>query len=705
MQQLKTSKHTIGLIAVSSWLISAPVYADGQNQANFEESVYSSTYRNTATKNALPPEKTPQGYSIIDQEDIQNKGHSSLAEALRYTAGVNTQLRGGAVTRFDLYNIRGFNNDKTYYDGLPLFNNQWNLVPQIDPQGIAQVEVFKGPTSVLYGAMPPGGMVNIISNSPSNEPYTKIHLSTGTGKLFETGVQSKGALSQQLNYSIDGLIRNKDGQANTSREERRMISPQITWQPNETTLVNFNLYHQKDPNAGVYNALPAKGLFLKNKNGELKTNAYMGDKNLNTYDRDVTIVGYKINHKISDNWTYLNNFKHFSGTAYQENTYATGLAADESTLGRRAYLTDEESKAWAMDNQLSGQFDIGQTQHDLLIGIDYQTQKSDIKYEDAAIAPINLFSGNNAQVDRDSVSLKNTAYNSDFQRKYDQLGLYIQDQITLNNLTIMAGLRHDKYKGTEEGKKYGAKTKTSNSHSPTTGRVGLLYSFDSGIAPFISYAQGFEPQTGKNRNGEEFDVSKSQQIELGTKFNSADKTTDLTLSAYNIKKTNVPTKDPNGGTYDQVQAGEITAKGLELELSKQFNDNFSVNLALTKQDVEITKDNSGLEGKTPIRTPDFLANAWLNYTLFDGVLSGTQLGLGIRHTSETQIDSANSGKVPSATLLDASINHDVASVPGLSVNLSANNIANKRSYSCYDKNSCWFGSERNVKATVSYEFQ
>lgn len=706
MKYLKINPSSaLSAVMMSSILLSGTARAEVESGLSYEESVYGSTYRNTATKNALPPEKTPQGYSIIDQEDIQQKGHASVAEALRYTTGVNTQLRGGAVTRADLYNVRGFNNDKTYYDGLPLFNNQWNLVPQIDPINIEQVEVFKGPTSVLYGAMPPGGMVNIISNPPSRDPSTKLHLSTGTGQLFETGIQSKGAVTEHVNYSVDGLVKNKDGQANTSKIERRMIAPQIDWQASENTLVNVNLYYQKDPSAGIYNTLPAKGLFLANQNGQLPTDAYMGDKSLNTYDRDVTILGYKINHNFSDNWRYLNNFKYFTGKAYQENTYSTGLASDEKTLGRRAYLTDEKSNAWAMDNQLSGQFTLGNTQHDVLLGLDYQTQKSNIKYEDTAISSIDLFAtNNNSQIDRSTVSFQNTAYSSDFDRTYDQLGVYIQDQVTINHLIVMAGLRKDKYKGKEEGKKYGTQSKTSNSHDPLTGRVGILYSFDSGLAPFISYAQGFEPQTGKTRNGQEFDVSESTQIELGTKFRTANQKTDLTVSAYNIEKSNVPTRDPSGGPNDVIQAGEITSKGIELELNQQITDALSVNLAVTRQDVEITKDNNGLQGKTPIRTPDTIASAWTNYNVVDGALAGSAFGIGVRYVGKAQINETNTGKVPSATLIDASASHDVNAVPGLALSLSASNLANKRHYSCYDASNCWFGATRSIKASASYEF-
>ncbi|CAK2423237.1 TonB-dependent receptor-like protein [Vibrio crassostreae] len=117
-------------------------------------------YRNTATKSALEPEETPQGITVIDEEQLEQRGVKSLNQALRYAPGVVTEQKGASVTMYDTFSIRGFSNNQSYYDGLVLpFLTGWNLQPQIDPIAIQQVEVFKGPTSVLYGAMPPGGMV------------------------------------------------------------------------------------------------------------------------------------------------------------------------------------------------------------------------------------------------------------------------------------------------------------------------------------------------------------------------------------------------------------------------------------------------------------------------------------------------------------------------------------------------------------------
>ncbi len=85
-------------------------------QANMETiQVLGDTYRNTATKTVLAPEETPQAVTVINRETLDQRQVSSLSEAVRYTPGVNTELRGGAVTRLDLFNIRGFINYQNFF--------------------------------------------------------------------------------------------------------------------------------------------------------------------------------------------------------------------------------------------------------------------------------------------------------------------------------------------------------------------------------------------------------------------------------------------------------------------------------------------------------------------------------------------------------------------------------------------------------------
>ncbi|WP_261843481.1 TonB-dependent siderophore receptor [Aliamphritea ceti] len=688
------------------------VLADGQsgtqatNQVQKDIVIIAETYRNTGTKSSLEPEETPQGISVIDQEKLNLRGVSSINEAMRYTPGVNTELRGGSVVRMDQFTIRGFQNAQNFYDGLPLLFNDWNLQPQIDAAAIEQIEIFKGPTSVLYGAMPPGGMVNIIAKQPNHDETGSISASIGSNNLRQTTIDKTGSIAgrEDLSYTFTGLARQKDSQAVTAEEERYLIAGSVDWQLTDQTLLNFNLYTQKDPAAGIYNTVPAAGSVFSNPNGELPTTSFAGDANWNVYDRDVTLLGYKLSHAFNDNWTFLHNARVMDADALQKNTYHSGsFAADNRTLNRRAYLTDESSKGFTVDNQLSGRVQLGNIEHNVLAGIDFQRLKSNIKYEDAATATIDLFAPDHHQINP-GMTLTNTVYSSDFDIERKQVGIYLQDQIRLGNWVVIAGGRYDDYKSTEKGRKYNAAVNNNIEQTNFSGRIGALYNFDNGLAPFISYSESFEPVGGSDRNGKVFKPATSHQWETGIKFAPLGSDTNFTLSAFRIMKENVLTRDPSGGALDQIQAGEVRSQGIEFEISSDLSDQLSVDFTATVLDMEFTKDNKGLQGKTPVWVPENKATLWTNYQLSNAM----RLGTGIRYVGKTQLDAANTRKVPGYTLVDLAMNLDLgaynSSLQGSSFNLSVNNLFDKRNVSCFDANNCWFGADRTIEATLKYEF-
>ena len=675
-----------------------------------ELTVYGDTYRSTATKTALAPEETPQSISVLDQQVLEMRDADSVAAALRYAPGVNTELRGGAVGRIDLFSMRGFINYQNYYDGLQLLYNDWNLQPQVDLAAVEQVEVFRGPTSTLYGAMPPGGMVNLISKKPSTRSDHRIELAGGSRNLLEASVDSAGQLGDSdLSYRLVALTRGRDGQAETSEEERHLIAPSVDWQVSEDTLVNFNLYYQKDPEMGIYTSLPASTVFKPNPNGRLPTDAFSGDANWNTFDKEVLMAGYKINHNINDNWNFLQNFRYTDAEAYQTNTYSTVLAADARTLSRRADLTDEATTGFTVDNQFSGRFRTGPLEHNLLVGVDYMELESDVRYEDSAAPDIDLFNPDYYQINPATIDMTGTAYSSDFTIDKKQLGVYLQDQVRLDRLVLIAGVRWDDFEGIEKGLKYGQQVDSKLEQDNVSVRAGALYELPGGFSPYLNYAESYEPQTGSDRNGREFDPSTGEQLEAGVKYKSADGLHQVNLAAFRIDKENVPTRDPNGGPYDKIQAGEVRSQGVELEALAQPTENLLLSLSYTLQDVEVTEDNTGLEGKTPIWVPEQMVSAWADYGFYDGALRGLTAGAGVRYIGEAELDAVtNEGKVPSATLVDVAIRYDLgmasAALKGTTLGLSVNNLMDERYYSCFDALNCWFGEERTVEASVAYAF-
>ncbi|EKO3854806.1 TonB-dependent siderophore receptor [Vibrio harveyi] len=704
--------HRSTLAVVVSALIAGHAVADEDVTQLETMTVLGETYRNTATKTSLEPEETPQAITIITKDEMDLRGVSTVSEALRYSSGVNTELRGGAVTRLDLFNIRGFINYTNFYDGLPLLFNGWNLQPQIDAAAVEQVEVFKGPTSVLYGNIPPGGMVNIIAKTPQSEPANTVSVSTGTNSLKEVNFDTTGQIGDSnVNYRIVGMAEQRDGQAETSEDERYLIAPSFDWQATDNTLVNVNVYYQNDPSAGIYTTVPAAGSVLDNPLGSLSPDTYLGDKNWNTYEREVLMIGYKILHDFNNNWQFLQNARYMTADSYQENTYNSPLAADNRTIGRNAYLTDEDSTSFVIDNQLSGYVAHGNFEHNLLLGLDYQYLDSDVKYKDTLGYSLtqDIFNPNHNQIDRDALKF---AYQQALDIKTKQLGVYFQDQLRYNNLVMIAGLRWDKYESdTNTVSDYlGTVTpsKEKLDENNVSFRVGALYELDFGLSPYLTYSESFEPIAGADASGKAFDPSTGHQWELGFKYAPLGGDVSGNLALFHITKKNAILTDPNNPYAPQYQAGEVVSQGAELEAKWQATPQADLTLNYTYINMEIKEDSYyHQEGKTPVWVPEQTASLWANY-YYEGTLTGLRTSAGVRYVGKTEMDAQNSDQVPDYTLVDLAASYDLSaasqSLDGASLTLSASNIFNEEYYSCYDKNNCWFGAERSIEAKLEYKF-
>jgi iron complex outermembrane receptor protein len=117
------------LLSSALGALAAPAWADLDAAAGAAEEVVVTGQRNdhgsSATKGDAPLVETPMSISVIGNDRIEALGLESVAQALRYTAGVSPETRGGVVTRYDLFNLRGFAVNSPFYNGLGTLNDGW----------------------------------------------------------------------------------------------------------------------------------------------------------------------------------------------------------------------------------------------------------------------------------------------------------------------------------------------------------------------------------------------------------------------------------------------------------------------------------------------------------------------------------------------------------------------------------------------------
>ena len=670
--------------------------------------VYADSYRSTGTKTALDPNDAPMSYSRINQELLQKRQADSVNAALRYEPGVSTESRG-TVSIFDEYNIRGFKTYSNFYDGLRLpYDGAWNLMPQVDIYATEAVEVLKGPASSLYGYAAPGGMVNQVAKTPKSTQASEVQLRLGNQNLKEMAVDTTGPISDTLNYRLVALKRKKEGQMQTTEEERTLINPSLEWRPTEDVSVLANLFYQDDPEMVPSTPLPAVGTVYNASYGKLDSDAYAGDE-WNHFSKEVIMPSVTVNWAINDKLTFKHILRYTDAEAQQRNMYNQEgfITGSDKILNRVAYTTDEKMNNWTTDNQLAYKLDTANTSHNLLFGVEYQETDSSATYYDAGAdgtPNLDLSKPDSSQINADTLPLDIYRQKQDIEQS--QLGFYVQDEMQWQDLTVVAGLRHDNFDSTTEqteatkGTVYSNKT-IDNDASKTSGRLAAIYDFDNGLSPYASYSQSFQPVVGSNFiTNKAFEPTTADQLEVGIKYLSPDRATQGTLAVFDITQKNVVVTNP-ANSQQKVQTGEITSKGFEVSGSHMLSDWVDIAASYSYTDAEITEDefNPDVVGNTPAQTAKHKATLWADYYATDKLT----LNAGVRYEDGMQLDKQNSDELPSVTLVDIGGSYQIN--PMLAVGASINNLFDKTYVgTCYDSNNCWMGPERQMSVSLKANF-
>ena len=682
----------------------------------------------TATKTDTPIQKVPQSISVVTAEEMALHQPKSVKEALSYTPGVAVGTRGASNT-YDYLIIRGFAADgqsqNNYLNGLKMQGNFYNDAV-IDPYMLERAEVMRGPVSVLYGKSNPGGLLNMVSKRPTTEPLKEVQFKMGTDSLFQTGFDFSDALDDDgvYSYRLTGLARSANAQQQGAEEQRYAIAPSFTWRPDDKTNFTFLSYFQNEPETGYYGWLPKEGTVSKLPNGSrLPTDFNEGADN-NTYSRNEKMVGYSFDHEFNDTFTVRQNLRYAQNKVSQKSVYGYGMCSDplytkdpanspcasipqsdwDHTLTRQYVDDNEKLQNFSVDTQLQSTFATGSLDHTLLTGVDYMRMRNDINSWfgwAGSVAPSDIYNLDRSDFDFGSHPGPGAAYR--VLNKQEQTGLYAQDQMQWDKVLVTLGGRYDWAKQDSLNRVSGVLD--SRDDRQFTWRGGVNYLFDNGVTPYFSYSESFEPTSQVGESGNIFAPSKGKQYEAGVKYVPSDRPIVLTGAVYQLTKTNNLMADPSGSFWS-VEGGEIRSRGVEIEAKAALSASVNVVGSYTYTDAEYTTDTT-YKGNTPAQVPKHMASLWGDYTLYDGALSGLTLGTGVRYTSSSYGDPANSFKVGSYTLVDALVRYDLARVgmAGSNVALHVNNLFDREYVaSCFNTYGCFWGAERQVVATATFRF-
>jgi iron complex outermembrane recepter protein len=656
----------------------------------------------TATKTDTPLLTTPQSIHVVTRDEIDQQDTQTVRTLLRYLPGVN--YSNDANNRLDSITARGFTIDQ-YLDGLRLQGGTW-AVPKVEPFLLDSAELLLGPASVLYGQASPGGLLNMESRLPTEQATHELLLEGGSNGFGRVGIDLSGKLNDSgtLLGRFTGTGYTDDTQVNHQLEQRVVAAPSITWKPDDRTTITLQGSYLYDPHAGFWDQLPLQGTVLPNRYGQISPSFFVGDDQYENFTRKQASLGYQIAHRFDDQWSFKQNMRYMNiNTDYQE-IQGSVLGADQHTLSRNAYSSQENLNTVALDNRLEGHVRTGPLTHDLLFGLDYQYSNWHNFTRFGSAPSLDILNPNNNQAALFSFIPPPVFQNA--VQVQNQLGVYAQDQIGLGGFNLLLAGRQDWYDNDTLNRLTSTDTDASSKHF--SGHVGLNYVFPVGIAPYVSYSTSFQPASGTSRTGTAFVPTTGEQVEVGVKYKPRGVNALFSAALFDVTQNNVLTPDPVNVLYN-VQTGQVRSRGLELAAVTSPLPGLSLRASYTYLDNQITKSNTA--GAVGERMPTIPANTgalWGAYTMQSGALEGLTFGAGVRYVGSAYNNAPATVKYPGYATADAMASYDLRHVAprlaGATLQVNAYNISDERYVSVCGTLGCYYGLGRTVIGGLRYRW-
>ncbi|WP_144633537.1 TonB-dependent siderophore receptor [Bordetella genomosp. 13] len=674
----------------TSTLPAVKVEGVGEETATGPVYGYSARRSATATKTDTPLIETAQSITVLPREQIVDQGATSLQDALGYAAGVRSDAYG-VDSRSDGVRVRGID-PVIYLDGLRQAYDYYTSTTRTDPYMLERIEVLRGPSAMLYGQGSTGGVVNMVSKRPLDEAQREVGVQLGNHGRKQAQIDLTGPVTEdgQWLYRLVALKRDADTQVHYVPDDRSLVAPSLTWRPSAATSLTLQALYQKDKSGSTAQFMPWEGMRLDNPNGTIPTYRFIGEPGHDRYDSERRSIGWLFEHKFNDQWSFSQGFRHARNKVDYLTHYADSFTVpggwsldpiDKRIIGRYADDSITKVRMNTLDQHLLGKVRTGIIEHQVLVGLDWSNyrreRRSGFGYDSIdAYAPVY---GNYVapELSRDPLY------------KQRQTGFYLQDQMKIDrNWIVTAGVRHDRARSEQEGSE-------AEKAQATTKRFGLMYAFENGWSPYVSYSESFVPVAGTTRTTPDGDVPETykplrgKQWETGVKHQSADGRRMFTASVFHLKEENQLVPDPSGG-LNNVQTGETTTKGLELEWRGQLTSSFDLLAHYNYLDLD-----SKLEG-----IPRHQAAVWGKYRFAVGGLDGFAVGAGTRWMSSFH-DGAGP-QIASVTLVDAMLSYESNQ---WRYALNVNNLADKTYVAtCLSRGDCWYGARRSAIVSATYKF-
>ena len=688
----------------------------------------------TALRSGLKPMDTPQSVQVIGAEVIEQQQAIRLSDVIKNANGIYvSSARGGAQESFysrgyDMSANNMFKNGFRYNAG---------SIPEVS--GLERVEFLKGGSALLYGNVAPGGILNLVTKTPSFKQGGEVSMQMGSYAYYKPSFDFYGPLNKSIAYRINGSYENSESFRDVVKNERFYVNPSLLFNVSDKTHITLQGDYldsdwTPDFGTGIVGTeildIPRSDFF-----GALWSNG-------NTKSASASAL---VNRDFNKNWKL--NFNSSFQTYDRESKSTAQLSTVQTNGDWTRPLVQNKNLEQIVGDQLSlqGTFNTGNIKHQIFTGADWENSFATaytFAFDPASYDTINLYNFDSANQRMDEPEARNTQI---AKTDTNRFGAYFQDLISITSqIKVLAGLRWSwqeaevtTYKELLNADKktqdvspekttptVGAK-KFDNAFSP---KVGLVYQPIKDMSLFASYSSSFTPNTGTTVDLQPIEASIIDQYEAGIKTDFWKGILSTNVTVYQITNSNLAQTAEfkadgslNSDTTIKTLNGETKSKGIEVDLTARPFESFSIIAGYSYNDMRYTKtsgkNGSFIEGDRVVRTPANTANLSFFYTLQNGLLKGVSFGaignyIGDRLGGWNDQISTDLVKYPDGiyhreipldgySTVDASIGYTWKK---FSILCRLSNITNELNYTVHENYSVNPIAPRQVMTTLKYKF-
>ncbi|WP_024882005.1 TonB-dependent receptor [Methylosinus sp. LW3] len=665
----------------------------------------------TTLKFDAPLMKTPISVGVVTRQAMDDQQAISVGDALfTNVSGVTP-----STAQLDVFKVRGFFNvlGNMYKNGLMEYR-----VRNLDTTNLQSIEVLKGPAAMEFGRGEPGGVIDLVVKRPLTTPYYSIQEQVTSYSGTRTTIDATGPLTEDksLLYRVNGTFFRTDSYRNFVTDRNFFVAPTISYHPVEQFRINVDFEYQNRTWVDDYFILPAVG----GAPATIPVGRYLSSASLMTSMPDHverTRIAYDMSYEFLPGWSLTNRLSYSSMATRNVNIAPLGFDQATGVLSRYAFVVPGTTdRTFATNLDLKGKFQTGPVSHSILLGLDALKNYMPINLQyQPILSTINIYAPNSWQIEN---PYSNPVYSKSGQK---WTGIYGQDMLSFFDDTVhlLLGGRFD-WAETSNNKNLKSAVGAEASYVSTyntafSPRVGIVYQPQPWLSLYGNFTQSFGV-ANSTRVGVPLAPQKGEMYEGGLKAELLDKRLTLTMSYFDIFKTNVPYTDPTNAN-NTLLIGKARSQGFEFDLKGRIDDNWSVIANYTHDDVRTVEGASSYNPLTLITTqlaiagaklpgsPRNYGNLWVKYDA-DGELSGWSLGGGLTVVESALGDNANSFVLPGYTLVNGMIAYSTK-IAGYTVTgqLNVKNIGDATYYqTAADRYTILTGVPRTFLGSLRLEF-